>query len=475
MKRMKTRLCVLLLMCIASLHTWAQGDQAKPNIVLFIADDMTWFDAGCYGSADVKTPHLDKLASQGMRFLNCSTSTAMCAPTRQQLYTGLWPVRSGAYPNHSAVKEGTKSLGHHFKALGYRVAISGKKHYKPAASYPFKTLPGGKGHDNGKDKKKDLNLDAINDFITEDQDQPYFLICATNQPHAPWNRGDAKAYVTEQLSLPPFLADTPTTRSELAKYFAEITYADALLGEVMAAVDEAGQADQTIMIFTSEQGSQLPFGKWTCYEAGLRTAFVVRWPGQIEPGSTSDALVQYVDVVPTLLDAAGGEPTTIDTGREGAPDGGRGFDGASFLSVLRGKQDKHRDYVYGVHTTRGIIMGSDYPIRSISDGRHKLILNLNHEEAFSNLVIKSDRSPIWASWIKAAEAGDAHATDRLGLYQYRPAVEFYDLKDDPHELSNLAKHEGLQPIIASLRDQLDAWMKQQGDEGMKTEMLAKPR
>lgn len=465
------RLMVVSLLLVCGCRSFAAD---RPNIVLFIADDMTWFDAGCYGSEDVKTPNLDKLASQGMRFDRCYTSTAMCAPTRQQLYTGLWPVRSGAYPNHSAVKDGTRSLGHHFEELGYRVAISGKKHYKPAASYPFKTLPGGKGHDNGQDKKKDLNLDAISDFINEDNAQPYFLICATNQPHAPWNRGDASAYDAATLTLPPFLVDTIETRQELTKYYAEITYADALLGEVTAGVDAAGQADQTIMIFTSEQGSQMPFGKWTCYEAGLKTALVIRWPGKVKPGSTSDAMVQYVDIVPTLLQAVGADPSKYDTGRGNAADGGRGFDGKSFLRVLLSESDAHRKHIFGIHTTRGIINGSNcYPIRSVRNERYKLIYNLSPDNAFKNILMRGNM--VWDSWIQAAESGDAHATAMVRRYQFRPEIELYDLDSDPHETKNLAGREGMHQTVTSLRASLDAWMTQQGDEGLDTEMKVKAR
>lgn len=105
--------------------------QEKPNILLFLADDMTWRDCQPYGNNDVLTPNMSRLAGEGMCFNNMFTATAMCAPTRQQLYTGLFPVRSGAYPNHSRVYDGVKSLGHHFGELGYRVALLGKKHYGP--------------------------------------------------------------------------------------------------------------------------------------------------------------------------------------------------------------------------------------------------------------------------------------------------------------------------------------------------------
>lgn len=445
----------------------------RPNIVLFICDDMSWNDAACYGSPDAKTPNIDKLATQGMRFNYCFTSTAMCAPTRQQLYTGVWPVRNGAYPNHSKVRKGTRSLGHHFADLDYRVAISGKKHYGPAESFPFETLPGGVHHDTGKAKKEDLNLDAIRKFITRDKDQPHFLICATNQPHAPWNRGDASAYDPAKLRLPPTFVDTPETRKAHADYLAEVTYMDGILGEVMETIDAAGQADNTILLFTSEQGIGTMFGKWTCYDAGLRTGLVVRWPGRIKPGSTTDAMVQYVDIVPTLLDAAGADWKAIDTGLAGATDGGNGFDGHSFLPVLLGEANAFRAYTFGVHTTRGIINGSEsYPIRSARDERYKLILNLNHETPFRNIAM---RTPVWDSWGKAAEAGDERAITAVSRYRIRPAVELYDLQHDPHEMNNRADDPALADVRARLRIQLDAWMKQQGDEGEKTELKVKAR
>ncbi len=443
----------------------------RPNIVLFICDDMTWTDAGCYGSPDAKTPNLDKLASEGMRFTRCFTSTAMCAPTRQQLYTGLWPVRSGAFPNHSRVHAGTKSLGHHFKDLGYRVAISGKKHYGPGESFPFETIPGAVHHDTGQRDNKDLNLPGISRFITRDAGQPYFLICATNQPHSPWNRGDASAYDPARLKLPPTFADTPQTRRAFADYLAEVAYMDALLGEVMAALDEAGQADNTVLLFTSEQGIGMPFGKWTCYDAGLRTALVVRWPGVVEAGSTADAMVQYVDIVPTLLDAVGADPARVDTGRPGAPVVGNGFDGRSFLPVLQGESDSFREFTFGVHTTRGIIHGSAcYPIRSVRGERYKLIRNLNTDEPFSNIA---QRGPLWESWVAAAKAGDAHAANAVKRYRERPAVELYDLKNDPHEMNNLADDPRLHNVRARLQKELDAWMVQQGDAGVETELAVK--
>ncbi len=127
--------CLLTLALASALR--AAPVAGKPNMLLVIADDQTIRDAGCYGSPDVKTPNIDRLAAEGMKFMRAFTATAMCAPTRTQLYTGLYPIRSGAWPNHSGVFPHVKSLPHYLQALGYRVALAGKTHIKPRDNFPF--------------------------------------------------------------------------------------------------------------------------------------------------------------------------------------------------------------------------------------------------------------------------------------------------------------------------------------------------
>ncbi len=445
--------------------TAATHTKDRPNILLFIADDMTWHDCQPYGSTVVKTPHLEKLASEGMCFDAMFTATAMCAPTRQQLYTGLFPVRNGAYPNHSKVHEGTRSLVHHLKALGYRVGLIGKRHFGPESSFPFEYL-GGLEHDGG--GKIDLETQMIEPFITRNTEQPYCLIVASNQPHTPWNRKVAGvSYEPDAVSVPPNLVDCPITRRKLCDYYHEITYADQQLGRCLDIVNQKKRAEQTIVMFTSEQGNQFPFGgKWTCYDSGLKTAFIVRWPGKIKPGSRTAAMTQYVDVVPTLIEAAGGNPADCQTGRPDAA-GNTGFDGRSFLDVLTGKSETLRTHVYGVHTTRGIIKGSPcYPIRSVRSERYKYIWNLNWKEPFKNVITEGE---ILKTWRKLGEEDPAIAA-RARFYQYRSEEELYDLQQDPWELNNLAEDETLAAVKAELRAVLLKWMQQQGDEGIATEM-----
>lgn len=201
----------------------------------------------------------------------------------------------------------------------------------------------------------------------------------------------------------------------------------------------------------------MPHGKWTLYDAGIRSATIARWPGKIKAASSSAALCQYVDFLPTFLEMAGDKPV---------PD----LDGRSILPLLTGKTTKGRDYVYAEETSRGIIAGPQaYGIRAVADNRWKYILNLNADAAFQNTETKT---PLFKSWLKKGET-DAFAREQAERYLHRPAVELYDLQNDPNELKNLADQPAQSANLARLRAALDAWMKQQGDEGTKTEMEAK--
>ena len=437
------------LSCFSLYAQSASGSRSRPNVVIAIADDLTWHDLGCYGNRDVQTPHLDQLAKEGLRFTHAFTATAMCAPTRQQLYTGLFPVRNGAYRNHSRVKKGTPSVVHHLRKLGYRVGLCGKRHIGPPDSFPFEKV----------------TPETIGEFMSRSKDEPYCLVYASNSPHLPWTAGDASKYDAASLKLPLWVLDVPETREAFTKYYAEVTDFDREVGVCLAAVEASGTKDNTIFIATSEQGAQFPRGKWTCYDTGLRVALLVRWPGLVKPGSVSSAMVQYVDIVPTILAAAGGDPTSIKVG-------GRGFDGRSFLAVLKGDRTEHHDAVFGVHTTRGIINGSEcYPIRSVRTRTHKLILNLRHEDEFQNVLTTGmDNSGYWQSWKRHAKT-NPRAKRFVEGYRRRPAVELYDVQADPFELNNLADAPEFAEIKAQLRDRLAVWMKEQGDEGVPTEML----
>ncbi len=472
----------LILAFSISLLLWSCGSKSNnsndqkrtlPNILIFVGDDMTWSDCEPYGSRVVKTPHIQKLASEGMSFDNMFTSTAMCAPTRQQLMTGLFPVRSGAYPNHSEVYDGVKSFAHHFGELGYEVALIGKKHYGPDDSYPINYL-GGVQHDTGFGGK-DIDLSKISPVVNGNK--PFFLIIAQNQPHSPWNKGNSSQYNPENLTIPEYMVDSPLTRKDLSAYYAEITYMDSLLGKTLDFIKGANKINNTISIFTSEQGYAFPFGKWTCYDLGLKTAFIAKWPDKIEPNTRNQATTQYVDIIPTLLDAIGEDPSRINVGISDN-EGNNGFDGKSFFSALMGKAKHHREFTFGVHTTRGVINGSEsYPIRSVRSDRYKYIQNLSHEKIFYNVITAKEAGRpgylLYESWLENAK--NEQELSWVKQYKKRPFEELYDLKKDPYEKNNLAQDPDYFEIKKDLESQLKSWMQQQGDLGVETEMKAVTR
>lgn len=421
----------------------------KPNLLFIIADDCTHRDIGCYGG-QAHTPNIDKLAEQGMRFTRCFQAAPMCSPTRHNIYTGLYPVKSGAYPNHTFVKDDVKSVVHYLKPHGYRVALSGKTHIGPRRLFQFEYSG----------EKKNPDMDVIDKLFsdTAETGKPFCLFACSNEPHSPWDKGDPSRYPPEKIKLPANFVDTPETRQAMSKYLAEITYFDSQVGQCLAMLEKHKLTDNTLVMVVSEQGSGFPFAKWTCYDTGLQSACIVRWPGRVKPGTVSDAMIEYVDVLPTFLEAAGIDRPDV-------------LDGKSFAGVLDGKTNKHKDYVFGIHTTRGIINGSGtFGIRSVRSERFKLIRNLTPDVKFTNVCTQGG---VFKSWKTAAvSTGDLDAVDKVNRYHHRPAIELYDITHDPLEWTNLADNPDFAEVRKELTTKLDAWMKEQGDEGQATELKA---
>ena len=449
----------LILALFASLSLAAAE---RPNIVCIIADDCTYLDLGVYGG-QAATPHLDQLAQEGMTFTRCFQAAPMCSPTRHNLYTGIYPVKSGAWPNHTCVYPGTKSIAHYLSEAGYLVALSGKTHINPRASFPFEYSRDFRSED----PTLPNPYPDIEKLFGESQatGKPFCLFACSNEPHTPYNKGDVSAYPPDSLSLPPNFVDTPETRRLYAAYLAEITFFDAQCGALLSLLERHDLKRNTIVMVLSEQGSGFPFAKWTCYELGLASGMIVRWPGNIEPRSRSDALVEYGDVTPTFLAAAG--VATPDT-----------MDGRSFLDVLLGRKAEHKRYTFGIHTTRGIINGSEtFGIRSCATKEYRYIRNLHPDIQFRNAVTRKsgDKAPFWNSWLTEAAGGDAHAQTMIRRYQYRPKEELYNVRIDPHCLDNLIERPELAAVKKRLSDRLDVWMQAQGDRGDETEANAHVR
>ena len=450
---LKNNYIPLLLSSVPLLATAAVAQETEqPNIVVIIADDLGTNELGCYGGTNLLTPNIDQLATEGVRLTNNYASCAMSVPIRASLYTGLFPARHGSYQNHKASYNNIKSVTHYLSDLGYRVGRTGKDHpVGQSIVYGFEKIPGFTV-DCVASKPPLATTDGIKEFMSRDNNEPFCLYVASIHPHMPWDAGDASKFNPNEVVLPPNCVDNAQTRNEFCRYLAEIQVLDDEVGKVMAALNETGNLDNTLVIFLGEQGPQMPFGKWTCYNYGQHSALIARYPAQIAQNTVnSSALVQYEDVLPTLIDFAGGEPI-------------EGLDGTSFLDVLFGKNTEHREWAYGIHNN--IPEGSAYPIRSIQDKQYKLIVNLTPEaDYYEKHMMVVNGTNMWSSWLASAQT-DSDAKFLTDRFVKRPAIELYDLQEDPWELNNIAANPEHAARIVTMRAALEAWMEQQGDRGV---------
>lgn len=426
---------------------------SQANIVFILADDCTHWDIGSYGSRDSKTPNIDKLARQGMQFERCYQAAPMCSPTRHNIYTGLYPVKTGAYPNHTNANADSQSIVHYLKPLGYRVAQSGKRHIGPNAVFPFEYLG----------NKKNPDFDLVEGFLKDvkDSDEPFALLLCSNEPHTPWDKGDASQFNADKITLPPFYVDTKETREAYCDYLAEINYLDGQVGKTLELLDTYGFTENTLVVFASEQGNSFPFAKWTLYEAGVKSALIARMPGLIEPGIKTEAIVEYTDLLPTFIELAGGEQQEK-------------LDGKSLVPILKGQENKLKKYAFSLQTTRGINNGSDYyGIRAVVNDQYRYIWNFTPDAEFKNAVNNNPTGgKAWfKSWVEQAETNDT-AREILLKYRIRPGVELYDIHKDKWCQQNLANNPELVDIKKELHAELLKWMEACGDKGQETEMEA---
>ena len=434
----------------------------KLNVVFILADDMSRDTWGAYGGQDCKTPNIDQLAKDGIRFDRAYCTVAMCAPFRQELYSGRSPWRTGTLPNHSKSVAGTKSIAHYLKPLGYRVALLGKSHVGPNECYPFERL-------GDVSKRVDANpetLDKAKAFLDDCKktENPFCLFIGSHDSHAPFTTGDPTAYDAKKIKVPPYWIDTPELREVMIQYYAEITNFDRLVGMMRKELEKRNLWESTIFMVCSEQGTQLPFAKWTCYDNGLHTGLVAHWPNRLKPGSVIKELISTADITPSLVDELGGKLKD------------KSVDGKSFIELLKGKNETLHDYVYGAFTNCRIIDNREriYPIRSIRNKRYSLIYNPNHESKTSNVTLTQALKMIedaktkpkelnpTGSWVaKASKSKNEQAL--VHKLHNREEFELYDLQKDPFEMENVADDPKYQKIQRKLKNALLAKLKALGD------------
>ena len=441
----------------------------KLNIVLFIADDLGVNDTEPYGNKIVRTPNLTKLAKQSLLFTRAFAGSPTCGPSRSTMLTGLMPIRHGGHGNHSGVKEGTKSIVQYLQPQGYRVAIAGKYHIGPEDIFSFervsKTNVPEPGHEQKPGLNYDLNMAPVEKWLGEqDKNRPFMLVVADHSPHVIWP--EKPTYDPAKIDIPAKHIDTRETRISRARYYTDVSKMDHNLGKLMASLQKNGLTENTIVIFTADQGPQWPFAKWSLYDDGIKTPLIVRWPGTIKKETKTGALVSLADLLPTIIEATGNKPPTD-------------IDGQSFLQVLKGKTNTHREYAFATHT--GDRMINRAPARMLRTSQHKYILNLAPEILYTtHMDLAKDHDggrEYWDSW-REKSFKDQHAAAVLWRYHNRPKEELYDVESDPHEMHNLANDPKYAKLMEQYRKEMASWRKQQNDfftgpEEIKEEPAAK--
>ena len=431
---MRTHPChlILVVLILASLlvgPAFAADDTKQPNLVIFVADDMAWNDCGAYGHKSIRTPNIDALAAEGMRFDAAFLTTSSCSPCRCSVLTGRWPHNTGAEQLHWPLPKSRVMVSKLLRDAGYWTLAAGKWHLGNAVKGQFDKIVG-------------LNKDAwVASLRDRPKDKPFFAWLAFSDPHRGYQKNTIpKPHTAADAVVPPFLPDVPETRRDLAMYYDEIGRLDGVVGRVMAELRRQGIADETFVLFFSDNGRPFPRCKTTLYDSGIKTPLIVRFPGRVKPGTTNANLLSTVDIAPTLLELAGAPPSKT-------------FQGKSFAGLLTGDADKKtRNYIYAEHNWH------DYSAceRAVRGERYKYIRNFYPQFA-GTPPADAVRSPTYIAMRRLRDAGEL-PPEQMGCFiKPRPEEELYDLKKDPYELKNLVTDPAYAKVLGKLRSVLTAW------------------
>lgn len=403
-----------------------------PNIIFYLSDDQNIEDYGCYGNDKVHTPAVDQLAKEGMLFTNAFTGQAICAPSRTQLYTGNYPLKNGMFLNHITAKDNQKSVTQYMSELGYEVVLAGKSHVKPKTLFDWdkeyrpEKIAGS--------PRKMIPLSSIKEYFethNKPTDKPFCMFITSEYPHPPFFPYDGKKEKEDFKYLP--YSEGKSVKA-MAGYYRNIEEDNTQLEKVLTWIDDNNLKNNSVFIYSADHGH---YGKFTVYDTGLHVPFIVRWPNVIKPGSSSDVMIHYTDVLPTFMNVAGGKsPKEID--------------GQSFMTALKGDSKEIHKYVYGVRHNQNIQQAAVFPSRMVRSKKYKYIRNFNSIE-----VVEKNYT--------SNEAINQFLKRGAEKFKDIPFEELFDLEKDPFELVNLAKDPEYKGIKEELTTEMYSWMKDQGD------------
>lgn len=450
----------------------AQNGEKPLNIVLILADDQG-AHLSAMGTPGISTPNVDELAQNGMFFTNAFAVVPSCSPSRSSIMTGMYPHANGHWRNtitptldapdsefgrnsttvdKVGIHEYLETLPEILQKNGYFTAITQKFHMSPPWKFPYSER-NSVSNDPQEYKK------VISEFIMEAGDKPFFFQANIAPPHRPFKSHMEKfpGFLPniDSIKVPEYLADTPEMRKDLQEYYGSVQLADACAGAIIEALEENGLLENTLIIYTGDQGEPYHRAKASAYYAGLHVPFVVSGP-RVQKNSTSETLVSLIDIMPTFLDFLNLKiPESVQ--------------GKSLKPILSGNAEKvvGRDYVFGEHNSHGPARAEHYPSRMVFDGRFYYIHNLMHEKSYE-LPADLRQEKGWGNHsyeatLNAKESHPVHYQLLKTLENGRPEKELYDMENDPGQLKNFVDNAEFQDKLVELRSALKEWRKNTGD------------
>jgi N-sulfoglucosamine sulfohydrolase len=442
-------MCLYLLLALL-----CSAAEPRPNIILIIADDLSAEDCAPYGNKGVRMPNIDRLAGEGMRFNRAFVTTSSCSPSRSSLITGKYPHNTGAEQLHWPLPGRHTTFVQLLKEAGYYTAAAGKWHLGQEVKKHFDKVmePGEAGFQLPVIGKRMVAADKsgceqwVPTLQNRPRDRPFFLWLAALDPHRDYEENIIpKPHRSEDVMVPPYLPDVPETRKDLALYYDEITRLDTYIGKVLAELDRQEQASNTFVLFITDNGRAFPRCKTRLYDSGIRSPWIVRWPGKVRPGSACERLVSTIDIAPTFVKLAGLSPN-------------KSFEGKDFSPLLEKSDAAIREFIYAERHWHDF----DACERAVRSEQFKYIRNYFNDLA-DTPPADGVRSPTFQAMRRLRDTGKLTDGQKNCFEKPRPPEELYDVNSDPHELNNLAGDPGYATTLTKFRKQLESWQKETGD------------
>jgi len=408
----------------------------RPNILWLISED-TSPDIGCYGNTIVKTPNLDKLASEGVLFSNAFATCPVCSPARSAMMTGMYQTTIGSHQhrthNKKLLPEPVKVITEYFRQAGYFVCNCRGEDFDKPGKTDWNFKPGGKAFDG-------------TDWSQRKPGQPFFAQMNFRLTHRKFERDPENPIDPNQVEIPPYYPDHTITRRDWADYLESLQVLDEQIGKVLQRLKDEGLEKNTIVVYCGDHGRPHVRGKQWLYEGGIRVPMMARWSGHLKAGEVSENLVSLIDLAPTLMNLVGINPPTHLQG-----------------NIFLGKNKSERNFIFAA---RDRCDGTPDRIRCVRTKRYKYIRNFHPELPYTQFNgYKKHQYPVLTLLQILQKEGKLTPAQVHFMAPTRPAEEFYDLKNDPFEIHNLAKDPSVGDVVHDLRIKLEGWIKETSDKG----------